>query len=199
MQGPCSNRPDSNASGDHRFDTLLIRPAEPPPMLERERIIEAVVAVSAVLLMLGAMMWIGYSYSDDGLTEDGAEMLVGAIVGFIFLLTAVGIGLAFALNSAEDATEASDETEASDPTEDDDGTEPETDTSDGESDTGDSTDSAGRDSPDRDSTDSDSPEDETRDEEAESDEPEAVVSASNGDDTERADTDGGSDQDARTS
>lgn len=168
-------------------------------MLERERIIEAVVAVSAVLLMLGAMMWIGYSYSDDGLTEDGAEMLVGAIVGFIFLLTAVGIGLAFALNSAEDATEASDETEASDPTEDDDGTEPETDTSDGESDTGDSTDSAGRDSPDRDSTDSDSPEDETRDEEAESDEPEAVVSASNGDDTERADTDGGSDQDARTS
>ncbi|MFU8866902.1 hypothetical protein, partial [Natronococcus sp.] len=69
-------------------------------MLERERIIEIVVAVSAVFLMLGSMIYIGTMYggADSALSAEGGEMLVGIIVGFIFLLTAVGIGLAYLLN-----------------------------------------------------------------------------------------------------
>ena len=76
-------------------------------MIERARIVEAVVAVASVLLMLGVMMWIGTSYgATDGLTEEGVTMLVGAIVGFVFLLLVVGVALAFALNEPEDGTDA---------------------------------------------------------------------------------------------
>ncbi|WP_265109303.1 DUF7472 family protein [Halosolutus halophilus] len=73
-------------------------------MVEREQLIEIVVAVSAVFLMIGAMIGIGTIYGVDNgsLSSDGGEMLVGAIVGFIFLLTAVGIGLAYVLNDPDD-------------------------------------------------------------------------------------------------
>ncbi|SFC27877.1 hypothetical protein SAMN05444422_106189 [Halobiforma haloterrestris] len=79
-------------------------------MLERERIIEIVLAVSAVLLMLGTMIGIGYTYGADGgvLSQDGAELLVGAIIGFIVLLTAVGIGLAYILNDPDDGLDDAD-------------------------------------------------------------------------------------------
>ena len=72
-------------------------------MLERERIIEIVVAVGAVLLMLGVMVMIGSEYGteDSTLSTDGGELLVIAIVGFIFLLTIVGVALAFLLNDPE--------------------------------------------------------------------------------------------------
>ncbi|WP_306054518.1 DUF7472 family protein [Natronococcus wangiae] len=83
-------------------------------MLERERIIEIVVAVTAVFLMLGAMITVGSTYggADGTLSPEGGEMLVGAIVGFIFLLTAAGIGLAYLLNDPEDGLEDEDEPEA---------------------------------------------------------------------------------------
>ncbi|WP_440766636.1 DUF7472 family protein [Natronorubrum sp. DTA7] len=83
-------------------------------MLERERIIEIVIAVIAVLLMLGAMIGIGSEYGSNGQTmsADGGEMLVMAIVGFILLLTAVGITLAFLLNDPEDGLEADDDPDA---------------------------------------------------------------------------------------
>ncbi|ELY88364.1 DUF7472 family protein [Natrialba taiwanensis] len=73
-------------------------------MLEREKLIELVVAVSTVLLLLGAMVAIGVTYGgDDGvLTPDGARLLVGAIVGFILLVTSAGFGVAYALNDPED-------------------------------------------------------------------------------------------------
>ena len=76
-------------------------------MLERERIIEIVVAVGAVLVMLGVMVMIGSEYGteDSTLSMDGGEMLVIAIVGFIFLLTIVGVGLAFLLNDPETSDE----------------------------------------------------------------------------------------------
>lgn len=76
--------------------------------LERERIIEIVVAVTAVLLMLGVMVGVGLTYGDDdgGLSAEGGEMLVGAVVGFILLLTLVGVGLAYALNDPEDGPDA---------------------------------------------------------------------------------------------
>ncbi|MFC4439774.1 MULTISPECIES: DUF7472 family protein [Natrialbaceae] len=82
-------------------------------MLERERLIEIVVAVTAVLLMLASMIAIGSEYggADGTLPPEGGEMLVGVIVGFIFLLTAAGIGLAYALNDPEDGLEGEDETE----------------------------------------------------------------------------------------
>ncbi|AGB39616.1 DUF7472 family protein [Natronococcus occultus] len=73
-------------------------------MLERERIIEIVVAVSSVFLMLGAMMFIGSEYggADSALSPEGGELLVGVIVGFILLLTAVGFVLAYLLNDPAD-------------------------------------------------------------------------------------------------
>lgn len=80
-------------------------------MLERERIIEIVVAVSSVAVMIGTMVYIGstYSGSNNALSPEGGELLVAAIVGFVFLLVAVGIVLAYALNDPRDGLE--DETE----------------------------------------------------------------------------------------
>ena len=76
-------------------------------MLERERIIEIVVAVSSVLLMIGVMIGIGTNYAGENgyLTEEGGTILVSAIIGFIVLMTVVGVGLAFALNDPEDGLE----------------------------------------------------------------------------------------------
>ncbi|MFP8951668.1 hypothetical protein ACLI4Z_01670 [Natrialbaceae archaeon A-arb3/5] len=76
-------------------------------MLDRERIIEIVVAVPSILLMLGVMIYIGTEYGGDNgvLPPDGAEILVGTIVGFILLMTAVGIGLAYVLNEPGDGLE----------------------------------------------------------------------------------------------
>ncbi|ELY55771.1 DUF7472 family protein [Natronolimnohabitans innermongolicus] len=72
-------------------------------MLERERIIEIVVSVTAVFIMLGVMWSIGTEYAGDDsiLTPEGGELLVGAIVGFIFLLLVIGVALAFLLNDPE--------------------------------------------------------------------------------------------------
>lgn len=75
-------------------------------MPDREQLIEIAVAVGSVLVMIGVMVAVGTTYgTDGGLTEEGGEILVGVIVGFILLLTAVGIGLAFALNDPEDGLE----------------------------------------------------------------------------------------------
>ncbi|SDR27578.1 DUF7472 family protein [Natronobacterium texcoconense] len=76
-------------------------------MLERKQIIEIAVAVSSVLLMIGAMIGIGMMHGGDDsiLTPEGAELLVWAIVGFVLLLTIVGIGLAFLLNEPGEGLE----------------------------------------------------------------------------------------------
>ena len=84
--------------------------------LERDRLIEIIVAVSSVILMLGTMYWIGLSYGiENGLSAEGGQMLVGVIVGFILLLTAVGVGLAFVLNDPEDGLEDADGDAETDP------------------------------------------------------------------------------------
>jgi hypothetical protein len=75
-------------------------------MLEREKIFEIVVAIGAVAVMLAAMIVIGqrYSTANSGtLTAAGGEMLVGAIFGFIMLLTAVGVTLAYKMNPSEES------------------------------------------------------------------------------------------------
>ena len=79
-------------------------------MLDREQIIEIVVAVAAVLVMLGTMLVIGDTYGGDDsiLQPDGGEILVGAIVGFILLLTLVGIVLAFVMNEPGEGLEDDD-------------------------------------------------------------------------------------------
>ncbi|GAB3666928.1 DUF7472 family protein [Halopiger thermotolerans] len=83
-------------------------------MPEREQLIEIVTAVSAVLLMLGAMVFIGIAYGGESgvLRPSGAHLLVGVIVGFIVLMTAVGVGLAYVLNDPEDGLENDDEVDA---------------------------------------------------------------------------------------
>ncbi len=78
-------------------------------MLERDRIVEIVAAVGAVGAMIAAMYWIGTTYGNGGgLGADGGQLLVGAIVGFVLLLTAIGIGLAYALNDPEDGLDDAD-------------------------------------------------------------------------------------------
>lgn len=85
-------------------------------MPEREQLIEIGVSVSAVVVMLSAMLWVGTTYGGRNgvLQPDGAEILVYVIIGFIFLMTAVGIALAFLLNEPEDGLEgeSDDEVEA---------------------------------------------------------------------------------------
>lgn len=79
-------------------------------MLDRNQIIEIVVAVSTVFLMLGTMIGIGSEYGGDNgaLSTEGGEMLVFAIIGFILLLTLVGIALAFVMNEPGDGLETDD-------------------------------------------------------------------------------------------
>ncbi|GAB7019166.1 hypothetical protein [Halostagnicola sp. A-GB9-2] len=84
-------------------------------MLERERIIEIIVAVFSVAVMIGTMVHIGSTYSgtNNALSPEGGEMLVAAIVGFVFLLVAVGIVLAYVLNDPEDGLEDEPEAQSS--------------------------------------------------------------------------------------
>ncbi|ELY85234.1 DUF7472 family protein [Natrinema altunense] len=80
-------------------------------MVEREQVIEIGVAVAAVAVMLAAMLTIGSTYGAENstLSPAGGQMLVGVIVGFIFLMTAVGVGLAYTLNDPEDDLDADDD------------------------------------------------------------------------------------------
>ncbi|QSG04259.1 DUF7472 family protein [Natranaeroarchaeum sulfidigenes] len=76
--------------------------------LERERVIEIVAAVGAVVVMIATMMWVGSTYATDGaLTDDGGMLLVGSVIFFILLMAAVGVVLAYTV-SAEDNDEDED-------------------------------------------------------------------------------------------
>lgn len=83
-------------------------------MLDREQLIEIVVAVSSVLVMLAAMVVIGSEYGGDNgaLSPEGGELLVVAIVGFIFLMLAVGLALAFVMNEPGEGLDADDDADA---------------------------------------------------------------------------------------
>ncbi len=79
-------------------------------MVEREQVIEIGVAVAAVAVMLAAMLTIGSTYGARTVrSHPRVQMLVGVIVGFIFLMTAVGVGLAYTLNDPEDDLDADDD------------------------------------------------------------------------------------------
>lgn len=85
-------------------------------MLEREQLIEIVVAVGAVFLMLGAMIAVGSSYGAENstLSPEGGQMLVAVIGVFILLMTGVGILLAYLINDPENGLEANDDDDDAD-------------------------------------------------------------------------------------
>ncbi len=82
-------------------------------MLDREQFIEIGVSIAAVALMVAAMLGVASTYGtgDSTLSVEGGWMLVWVIVGFIVLLTAIGIGLAYMLNDPDDGLEASDDSD----------------------------------------------------------------------------------------
>lgn len=55
---------------------------------------KAIVSVLAVAIFLAALLGVGVAYGGgDGLSETGALAIVGLLVGFVFLMTAVGLYL----------------------------------------------------------------------------------------------------------
>ncbi|UTF53902.1 DUF7472 family protein [Natronosalvus rutilus] len=74
-------------------------------MLERERLIEIGIAIPMVAIMIGAMMVVGENHKTNGtLTPEGGQLLVGTIIGFVVLMLAVGIALAYVTNDSTDAS-----------------------------------------------------------------------------------------------
>ena len=63
--------------------------------MERQTLVEIAVSAGSVAIMIGAMMFVGTSYSANGeLTTEGGRMLVAVIFLFILLMFMVGYGLA---------------------------------------------------------------------------------------------------------
>ncbi|WP_256393123.1 DUF7472 family protein [Natronoarchaeum rubrum] len=70
--------------------------------LDREQKIDIAVSIGALALMIGSMMAIGATYStDSGLTTQGGQMLVGALIVFIFVMAAIGYVLATKVTGAD--------------------------------------------------------------------------------------------------
>lgn len=61
--------------------------------IERETLIEVVVSFLAVGGFIAAVVYVGLSFSDNGLTQQGALALVALIVGFVVVMTAAGYWL----------------------------------------------------------------------------------------------------------
>ena len=66
--------------------------------VDRDTLVEIVVSVGAVGLFVAVIVAIGSVYNEGGLSEVGALALVGAIVLFVILMSAVGVGLAYYMN-----------------------------------------------------------------------------------------------------
>lgn len=61
--------------------------------LERETLVEIGISLVAVSLFVATVMYIGTAYGGEELTTAGATLLVGAVFGFVILMTLVGIFL----------------------------------------------------------------------------------------------------------
>ena len=71
--------------------------------MDRQTLTEIAVSVGAVGTMIGAMMFVGSSYTTDGeLTTEGGQVFVAVIFLFILLMFAVG----FALSKADFESDA---------------------------------------------------------------------------------------------
>ena len=62
-------------------------------VIERETLIDVVVSLLAVGGFIAAVLVVGLSYGDGGLSGQGALALVALIVGFIVVMTAAGYWL----------------------------------------------------------------------------------------------------------
>jgi len=61
--------------------------------IERETLIDVVVSLLAVGGFIVAVLLVGLSYGDGGMSGQGALALVALIVGFIVVMTAAGYWL----------------------------------------------------------------------------------------------------------
>ncbi|PSQ02428.1 hypothetical protein BRC94_01670 [Halobacteriales archaeon QS_5_70_17] len=61
---------------------------------ERETVVEIAVSVVSVGLFIAVIVGIGSTYNSDGLTNAGALALIGAIAGFVVLMSLVAYFLA---------------------------------------------------------------------------------------------------------
>ena len=52
-------------------------------------------------LFVAGILWIGHTFNQDGLNEAGSLALVGGIILFVLVMSAVGIGLAYYTNRSE--------------------------------------------------------------------------------------------------
>jgi hypothetical protein len=61
--------------------------------LERETLVEIGVSLVAVALFVAVVAYIGGTYGGNDLSTQGATLLVASVVGFVLLMTVVGIAL----------------------------------------------------------------------------------------------------------
>lgn len=61
--------------------------------IDREMLIQIGVSLVGVGVFIGAIVLIGLFFTDNGLTEQGALGLIGAIILFILVMTALGYWL----------------------------------------------------------------------------------------------------------
>lgn len=58
--------------------------------VDRETVMEIVVAVGGVLLFIATLVVVGLMFNNDGLSDTGGLVLVGLVAGFILLFTGIG-------------------------------------------------------------------------------------------------------------
>lgn len=61
--------------------------------MDRDAVVEAVVAFVGVATLATIIIWIGTTYNESGLTEQGGLALVGALAFFIVFMSVIGLGL----------------------------------------------------------------------------------------------------------
>ena len=66
--------------------------------VDRDTVVEIAVSVGAVGLFVAVIVAIGSAYNQGGLSTDGGMALVGAITGFVVVMSLLGLGLAYYLN-----------------------------------------------------------------------------------------------------
>ena len=61
--------------------------------MDRDAVVEAIVALVGVGTLAVAIIGIGLTYGDGELSPDGGVALVGAIAFFLVFMSAIGVGL----------------------------------------------------------------------------------------------------------
>jgi len=71
--------------------------------MDRQDRIEVVISIATVLVMLAVMVAVGLTYGNGQgvLTAEGGLALAGAVLFFVFFMTAVGYALAYFLKDDE--------------------------------------------------------------------------------------------------